>query len=189
MLRAPGRALALLFIDLLQRIQNAAAGRRGDRRRAAGLGLRCRWGTEDRARLAIGACHPGQHHAGHEEKSGQNGRRPRQQIGSAAARHEAGAAAHAETAAVGFLQQYGADQHGDNHEVNDDNDGLHLETFRHKPRAPDFGCTIGLAGFPEVARCYTIGQGVVTPNRCPGDNRRGLGDKSVPRVRFAHIRT
>jgi hypothetical protein len=25
----------------------------------------------------------------------------------------------------------------------------------------------GLAGFPEVARCYTIGRGIVTPTRYP----------------------
>ncbi len=49
------------------------------------------------------------------------------QIGGAAARHEAGAAAHAEAAAFGFLQQHRADQHGDDHEVDDDNDGLHLK--------------------------------------------------------------
>jgi len=38
----------------------------------------------------------------------QDRRRPRQQIGGAAARHEACAAAHAEAAAFGFLQQHGA---------------------------------------------------------------------------------
>ncbi len=53
-------------------------------------------------------------------------RRARQQIGGAAARHEAGAAADAEAAALGFLQQHRADQRRDDHEVNDDNDSLHL---------------------------------------------------------------
>src|SRR5438046_2711590 len=60
------------------------------------------------------------------------------------------AATHAEAAAFGFLQQHGTDHHGDDHEVNDDNDGLHLETFRHKPRAPGFGCTTGLRVFLKL---------------------------------------
>ena len=63
---------------------------------------------------------------------------------------EAGAAAHAEAAAFGFLQQHGADQHRDDHEVNDDNDGLHLKNFRHKRSAPGFGCTKSLRVFLKL---------------------------------------
>jgi hypothetical protein len=64
----------------------------------------------------------------------------------------------------------------DDHEVNDDNDGVHLEAFRHKLTAPGFGCTRA-CGFPEVARCYTIGRGIVT-NRSRGDNCRSSGKLS-----------
>ena len=37
-----------------------------------------------------------------------------------------GAAADTQAAALGFLQQHRADQRRDDHEVNDDNDSLHL---------------------------------------------------------------
>jgi hypothetical protein len=39
-----------------------------------------------------------------------------------------------------------------------------ISTFHHKPEAPGFGCTVGLAGFPELRGCYTIRPGIVTPD-------------------------
>jgi hypothetical protein len=67
--------------------------------------------------------------------------------------------------------------------VDDDNDGLHLEPSVTSRVRRIFGCTIGLAGFPEVARCYTIGPGIVTPNRRCGDNCRRRYGKAVPSFR------
>src|SRR5207237_6783181 len=93
--------------------------------------------------------------------------RPRQQIRGAAARHEAGAATHAEAAAFGFLQQHRADQHGDDHEMNDDNDSLHCKPSVTSQKRPDHR-RWWLCGFREVARCYTIGPGIVTPEIVAG---------------------
>ena len=67
------------------------------------------------------------------------------------------AAAHAEAAALGLLQQHGADQRRNDHQVDHDNDSLHLVTFRRKPKAPAGAAASWSAGF-EVARCYTIGR-------------------------------
>jgi hypothetical protein len=101
----------------------------------------------------------------------------------AAARHEAGAAAHAEAAAFGFLQQHGADQHRYDHEVNDDNDGLHLKNLPSQADSAGLRLHQELVGFPEVARCYTIGPGIVTPIRSPRDNCRRRHGKAVPSFR------
>ena len=83
-------------------------------------------------------------------------------IGGAAARHEAGAAAHAEAAAFGFLQQHGRDQDRDDHEMDDDNDSLHFD-LPSQTKAAGLRPASGFAGF-EFARCYTIGPGIVTPD-------------------------
>ena len=128
--------------------------------------------ADDRGRLAVVARVPGQEQAGDEEADRQDRRGARQQIGGATARHEAGAAAHAKAAAFGFLQQHRADHHGDDHEVDDDDDSLHRYLPSQGRRAGS-GCTMVLAGFPEVARCYTIGRGIATPDttsRLPRDS-------------------
>src|SRR6185312_8705586 len=52
---------------------------------------------------------------------------PMIEVGRTAAGHEARPAPHAEATALGLLQQHRADQHGDDHEVNYDNDSLHLD--------------------------------------------------------------
>jgi hypothetical protein len=54
-----------------------------------------------------------------------------------------------------------------------------LKTFRHKLKSAGLRLHQELAGFPEVARCYTIGPGIVTPNRSPGDNCRRRYGKAV----------
>src|SRR4029077_18835191 len=84
------------------------------------------------------------------------------QIGGAAARHEAGAAAHAETTAFGFLQQHRANQHGDDHEVDDDNDGLHLLPSVTSKERRIFGCTNGLRVFLKL-RGVTRSDGALSP--------------------------
>ena len=118
--------------------------------------------VDDRGRLAVVARKPGQEQAGHEEADRQHRRGARQQIGGAAARHEAGAAADAEAAAFGFLQQHGRDQRRNDHQVDHDNDSLHLVPSVASPTAPASGCSSGLRGL-KSARCYTIGRGIVTP--------------------------
>src|SRR6266478_10003872 len=122
------RLILLLLVRFLQRVQNAAALRqwRSGRRRTCRLRLRGGSSANDRTRLAIVAGDPGQEQARDKEAYRENRRGARQQIGGAAARHKAGAAADAEAAALGFLQQHRADQRRDDHEVNDDNDSLHL---------------------------------------------------------------
>jgi len=45
--------------------------------------------------------------------------------------------------------------------VDYDNDGLHLY-LPSQTKGAGFRLQVGLAGF-EVARCYTIGRGIVTP--------------------------
>ena len=47
------------------------------------------------------------------------------------------------------------------HQMDDDNDGLHLDLPSQAQNA-GVRLVIGLAGF-EFARCYTIGRGIVTP--------------------------
>src|SRR6478672_7758829 len=161
-LRPRWRGLVLLLlVRLLQRIQNAAACRRGYRGcRSGRLRLR-RWRvSDDRTRLAVVACVPGEKQAGQEEAERQYRGRARQQVGGATARHETGTPADAETAAFGFLQQHGRDQRRNNHQVDYDGNSLHLylpsQTRCQRPAAQ------GFAGF-EVARVYTIGRGIVTP--------------------------
>jgi hypothetical protein len=46
--------------------------------------------------------------------------------------------------------------------VNDDNDGLHLKTFRHKLTAPGFGCTKSLRVFLKL-RGVTRSDGALSP--------------------------
>ena len=90
---------------------------------------------------AIVARKPVQSEAGEEEQTGEDSRRSRQQVGRAAARHEARTTAHAEAAALGFLQHHRANQHGHDHEVNDDDDSLHctLPTQVFRPRSGRHG--------------------------------------------------
>src|ERR1700681_4124861 len=141
----------------------AAAGRLAHRRcRTGRLRLRGGIAVDDRTRLAVVAREPGQEQAGDEKAHREHRGGARQQIGRAAARHEAGAAADAEAAAFGFLQQHRADQRRDDHEMDDDNDSLHFY-LPSQTKAPRSGCSSGLAGF-EVARCYTIARGIVTPD-------------------------
>jgi hypothetical protein len=48
--------------------------------------------------------------------------------------------------------------------VNDDNDSLHLKPSVTSQRRL-IRLRVELAGFPEVARCYTIGAAFATPKR------------------------
>src|SRR5579871_4279669 len=72
--------------------------RRSMARLAHRWGLRLRW-RKDRARLAVVACEPRQEQAGQEETNREDCGRARQEVGRAAARHEASTAAHAQAAA------------------------------------------------------------------------------------------
>ncbi len=165
------RLILLPLVGLLQRIQNAAALRqwRCRRRRSCRLRLRGRrGGVDDRTRLAVVAGDPRQHQAGQEEAHRQHRCGAGQEIGGTAARHEAGAAADAEAAAFGFLQQHRRDQGRNQHQVNYDNDSLHLY-LPSQTKSADGRLLTWLAGFFEVARCYTIARGIVTPARCSRD--------------------
>src|SRR6266481_1272364 len=94
-LRTGRRLLILLLVDLFQRVEDAARGRRRDRRRAGRLRLRGWLTSDDGGRLAVVACEPGQKKAGEEKSHRQNRGRSGQEIGGTAARHEASAAPHA----------------------------------------------------------------------------------------------
>jgi hypothetical protein len=159
-----GWRLVLLLVRLFQGVQEAAAGRRSHRSSASGrLRLRrCCLVADDRCRLAVKAREPGQQQAGYEKTDREHSRRARQEVGRAPARHKTRATTHSETAAFGFLQQHSADQHRDDHEVNDNDDSQHLDLSSQASMA---GIPApALAGFHEVARCYTIAPGVVTPD-------------------------
>src|SRR5258706_16030416 len=78
-LRTRWRRLALLpLVRLLQRIQDAATGWRGYRRCRSSR-LRLRGWIDDRTRLAVVACVPGQEQAGQEEAHRKPPSRCRQQ--------------------------------------------------------------------------------------------------------------
>ena len=68
-----------------------------------------------------------QKHARQEEKSREDGGRACEEVRGRAPRHESGhpAAAHAKRAALAFLQEDGADQCDREHEMNDEQNGLH----------------------------------------------------------------
>src|SRR5262249_21626181 len=98
---------------------------------------------KDRMRLAVPAGEDRKHEAGGEEHRRKRSGGGRQHVGAAAAGQKpARAAAHAEPAAFRALQQDDA-RHGQNdHEVDHDDDGLHLpksrSTARRRRPAPDF---------------------------------------------------
>ena len=139
------RADSAAAVGLLQRIQNAAAGRRRHRRPAScRLRLRGRI-ADDRTRRAVVAREPGQQQAGHEEADREDRRHARQQVGGAAARHEAGTSAHTKTAALGLLQQHRRDQDRNDHQVDYDNDTLH-RYLPSQARMPASGVMSGLRG-------------------------------------------
>jgi hypothetical protein len=116
--------LLFQFLQLLQQI--VIAGRRLRRPAAAWRRYPLQdgfWGTRQ-----IGEKRQGQ--AGHEKQRCQNSGGPRQPIGLATPRHEA-AAADTECAALRTLQQNDTHERYDNHEMDDDQNGLHivLNTF------------------------------------------------------------
>ena len=80
---------------------------------------------EDRFVAASVMRHQRQAEARREEQGGQDRRRPRQHVGLAAPGHEAAAAAHAQRATFGALQQHHRDKGENDHKVDDDQDGLH----------------------------------------------------------------
>jgi len=106
----------------LERIENAAAGSRRDRRRSPV----CVAGVVPRIELGW-RLYPAD-----QAKNRLVTKKPAARIAvvpstdwRCRARHEAGATAHAEAAAFGLLSSTSR-SHGNDHEVNDDNDGLHF---------------------------------------------------------------
>src|SRR5579872_6166526 len=136
----------------------ARAGSAGRRRRAIRR-LRLRSRSDDRARLAVITGKPGQKQTGEKKADRQNRGRARQQIGRAPARHETSAAADTEAAAFGFLQQHGGDQSRHDHQMDYNNNSLHIDL---PSQAEAAGLPFWPAGF-ELAGCYTITPSIVTP--------------------------
>ena len=94
--------------------------RQAKRRRSTARG-----GVEDRRWLAFKPSQDRQDQAGGKEKPGQDRRRTAQYVGGPATRHESGPAAHTQTPALRPLQQHQANHGQHNHEVDNDDDGLH----------------------------------------------------------------
>ena len=80
--------------------------------------------------------------------------------GAAAGEEPASAAAHAEAAALGALQQHEADHGRNDHEMNDDDDGLHLSAISNAPGQRRCSAIPG-----NLRGLYTIPRGISTPNR------------------------
>ncbi len=83
---------------------------------------------DDRTRLAVPAGQDRQHQAGGEEDRGQDRGGAGEHIGRPPARQKSAGRADAEPAAFRLLQQHDADHGKDDHEMNDDDDGLHAST-------------------------------------------------------------
>ena len=111
-----------------QRVENALA-----------IALRRRNTVENVGRLCFVARQNAKTQRRDEEQRRQNARGARQSIGRAARRHEAGTAADAEAAAFRTLDQHDADERDDDHEVNDDQYGLHETTCPAPQGSPSRG--------------------------------------------------
>ena len=118
-----GRLLLLVFF-LLERIKHTVSAFAGRRR-----GRCChRSRIQNRAGTIFHFSNQAETDRGREEDDCENCGRASQDVRRASAAHEAAAsaaAAHSERAAFGALQKYDADKGDHNHEVDDDQDGLH----------------------------------------------------------------
>src|SRR5215475_10376015 len=113
------------LLGLPQLVEHAAAAA-AERAGRTGRGLRRRRpAIEDRVRLALPASQHGQDQTGGEEHRRQRGRGLGEHVRLAAAGEKAAATADAQAAAFRALQQHEADHGHDDHEVDDDDDGLH----------------------------------------------------------------
>ena len=111
-----------IYQDIIARERRGSA-------RTCRLGGRCRRSAgilQDRARLAVPARQDREQQTGGEENRCENCGGARQHVrGAAAGQEAASAAAHAKPAAFRFLQQHEANHGGNDHQVDDNNDGLH----------------------------------------------------------------